>query len=362
MENNKAQTNEIIVVTNYLTDGGAERVLSELISEWIKFDHKVLVIQIKSSSFLDSFVLPKEIEIININELESSRFVRRLYQAFQLVKILRLKKSGTVLSFTNPSILLVGMCSPFIKNKIVFSERNDPDRSPTKKRFRIVRDMVYRRADVCVFQTEDARAHFCKKVQSKGIIIPNPVNDDLPEPYNGERRKTIVAVCRLNQQKNIPMTIHAFNKLIVDYPDYTLEIYGRGELEKDLQDLINRLDLQEKVFLMGFSHQVYEKLRDAAVYVSSSNYEGISNSMLEALGMGVPTVCTDCPCGGARTYIVDGENGLLVPVGNVDALYYAIKKILDDMNFAKKLSINASKIREELPVKKIAEQWTDILI
>ena len=57
-------------------------------------------------------------------------------------------------------------------------------------------------------------------------------------------------------------------------------------------------------------------MNNAMVYVSSSDFEGMSNTMLEAMAMGVPTIATDCPIGGAKTVIKNGENGILTPVGN----------------------------------------------
>ena len=98
-------------------------------------------------------------------------------------------------------------------------------------------------------------------------------------------------------------------------------------------------------------------MNSSAIFVSSSDYEGISNSMLEALGMGVPTICTDCPIGGAREMISDGENGILVPVGDDNTLYLAMKKIIENPDFANKISNNAVRIRDQYPVRKIAEEW-----
>ena len=66
------------------------------------------------------------------------------------------------------------------------------------------------------------------------------------------------------------------------------------------------------------------------MFVSSSDFEGISNSMLEALGMGLPVVVTDCPVGGARMVIKSGENGILVPVGDTQAMYEAMRSVLKD--------------------------------
>ena len=97
------------------------------------------------------------------------------------------------------------------------------------------------------------------------------------------------------------------------------------------------------------------------MYVSSSDYEGISNSMLEAMAIGMPVVCTDCPIGGAKATIKDGENGLLVPIKDADALYMGMKKVIEDKALADKLSHNAAKLRDELSLDKITDRWIELL-
>ena len=97
------------------------------------------------------------------------------------------------------------------------------------------------------------------------------------------------------------------------------------------------------------------------MFVSSSNYEGMSNSMLEAMAMGIPCVCTDCPAGGARAVIKDGKNGLLTPVGDAHALCKAMKRIAKNPDLASKLSQNSVKIRETQSVEKIIEEWMELI-
>ena len=100
---------------------------------------------------------------------------------------------------------------------------------------------------------------------------------------------------------------------------------------------------------------------DATMYVSSSNYEGISNSMLEALGMGIPTIVTDCPVGGARMVINNGLNGVLVPVGDTNAFYLAMKKIIEDKEFARSISKEAVKISKVYPIEIISKEWIEVI-
>ena len=83
--------------------------------------------------------------------------------------------------------------------------------------------------------------------------------------------------------------------------------------------------------------------------------------MLEALGMGLPAVVTDCPVGGARMVIASGENGILVPVGDTQAMYEAMRIVLKDPALAAKLSREAIKVRDKFPLCKIAKRWLEVL-
>lgn len=93
------------------------------------------------------------------------------------------------------------------------------------------------------------------------------------------------------------------------------------------------------------------------MYVLSSDYEGISNSMLEAMALGIPVVATDCPIGGSRMYIKDGVNGFLVPVGDAEALAGAMGRLADEPALGVRFGKEAEKLGEELAVPKIADRF-----
>lgn len=352
---------EIIIMTISMGNDGAERILSELSSKWIEKGHQVSIIQTGANNYGVSYKLPEQVEIINIHATSKIKVIRYYQEIKETISILKKRPNATVLSFIVASIFVCGVASLFVKNKIVVSERNNPKECPAGKLQQKLRDWAFGRADVCVFQTEDALKMFPPKVQKKGIIIPNPINGNLPLPFSGERRKVIIAACRLHSQKNLPMMIEAFNMLHKKHPEYILEIYGQGNEKEKLLKQIQELNLESYIKLPGFASNIHEKMYDATMYVSSSDYEGISNSMLEALGMGVPVVVTDCPVGGARLVVKNEINGLLVPVGNTLAFYKAMEKIIEDADFSKKISNEAAKICDEYPLDKISQKWIEIM-
>ena len=210
-------------------------------------------------------------------------------------------------------------------------------------------------------QTQEALEYFPKNIQKKSVVILNPIKDNLPRRWIGERRKNIVNFCRLEKQKNLPLLIDSFKEFHQKYTDYTLTIYGDGKEKSFIERYIRERELEDCVTIHPAVSDVHEHIKDAIMFVSSSNYEGLSNSMIEAMAIGLPTICTDCPCGGARMVIRDGENGLLVPVNDKDEMIKAMSKIAADDNLREYIALNGSKIRYELSKDKIVGMWEKII-
>ena len=171
----------------------------------------------------------------------------------------------------------------------------------------------------------------------------------------------------MTPQKNIELLINAFEKLHIEYPGYRLEIYGNAQdnEEREYKNKIIRLICERQldccVTVYPPAANVHERVLKSAMFVSSSDYEGLSNSMLEAMAIGLPCICTDCLGGGAREVITDRENGLIVPMNDAEAMCRAMKEYIEDPALAEKCSLNAAAIREELSVEKITRQWLDII-
>lgn len=262
----------------------------------------------------------------------------------------------TAFGFLIRSNISMLMAARGLDVKTVFCERNNPVRPDMPANIMKIRDKIIRRCDAAVFQTQDQRDYYTR-LRCDTAVIPNPLKEGLPTPFVGERRHEIVNFCRLNKQKNIPLLLEAFSLLHKAYPDYTLRIYGRGEEKENLIALAREMRLEDSVFFEDFAPDVHERIRDAAMYVCSSDYEGLSNSMLEALAIGLPCVCTDCDGGGARMMIQDRENGILVLKGDTQALYLGMKEIIENPAFAEALSREAAAVREKLNISAIADRW-----
>ena len=391
---------KVIMFMPAMKGGGAERVASLLMNEFHKNGYETEFV-ITSGSEKDvircdlneetplSFLKKERISVIyRIAGLTASAFCRFFekfkldvpaffaYLSFvsqynseikQIRKILEKNPDATGVAFLQPAIPMLMLASKGLPNRIVISERGNPERLMRHRYGRKFIEKYYTRADAAVFQTPAAMQAYPDCVSEKGRVISNPIKPDLPSAYHNSRNKYITTFCRISAQKNLPLLFEAFNLLHKKHPDYILRIIGDAvneegrAIEKQLHDYIKSNGLSECVIFEPFSSDVHEMIIGDAMYVNSSDYEGISNAMLEAMAIGMPVVCTDCPIGGARATITDGENGLLVPVGDVDSLYNAMKRLIEEDGLSEKLSFEAAKIRHELSLESIARKWMELL-
>lgn len=339
--------------------GGPQRVMVALSEMFIRDGISVKFVTTVSNEV--EYDLDSRIEHIKVPSTSKFKVLKTIQKLFWIRKTLKEDDSDIIISFWHNVNMYLMVASVLLKKKILISERNDPNNEPENFILRKIRDFLYQFADFLVFQTEDAKQYYSKKIQRKSAIIPNPINQNLPERFDGKRKKEIVNYCRLVPQKNLFMLIDAFKLFYNDHNDYKLKIYGRGPLKNELNNYIAKIGLEKVISIEDFQKDIHSKIRDKAMFVSSSNYEGISNSMLEALAIGMPTICTDCPIGGARMNIQSYYNGILVPVGDVEALYKAMKFIAENPEKAEELSINSSKIREKLKIDNIYIKWKKVL-
>ena len=348
---------KIVFISNYFGNGGAANVIKTLAQNFSeKQGYDVTIVAMQDDE--KKYTVPSNVKFICIDNNFKFKPIKKIFRILKLRKILK-KEKCSIISFEYFINMQTILANFGLKNKLVISERNDPARVGHKKRK--ARNFLYKFADSLVCQTPDAKNYFPENIQKISTIIPNPINDNLPEPWNGERKKEIVNYCRLEKQKNLPMLVDAFEIVHEKYPDYTLSIYGDGNEENSLKDYIKVKRLEKYIKIHPAVKNIHEKVLKSKMFVSSSNYEGLSNSMIESMAIGLPTICTDCPCGGAKMMIKHGENGLLVPVGDCKELSNTIIKLIENDKLYEKISNNGKKIREKLDSQKICSEWQNLI-
>ena len=250
----------------------------------------------------------------------------------------------------------------FLPSKTVVSVRGEPTMEYEGKWMQLIAKTVFRFADGVVLQTDRARAFFPKAVRKKSVILSNPLNPQFIDYETAkERENLIVAAGRLDANKNHAMLIHAFAKIADEYPAVKLVIYGEGELRTQLESLVAEKGLSDRITLPGTVEDIAAHIGKARIFTLTSNTEGMPNSVMEAMALGVPVIATDCPCGGPAALIENGVNGLLVPVGDAFALADAFRRIFEDREFELKLRENSCAITQKLAPDKVNRAWEDYL-
>ena len=346
---------KIVIITRNLSGGGAERVIAQLANYFAARGKNCTIITLNDDAVF--YQLDPRVSLLPVGCKSGNKALDKFLRYRQVRKMVLREKPDLVLSLPEEIGVYVLLALLGTKIPVYVSERNNPWVMPDVKSTRMLRDLMYPFAEGLIFQTEMAKSFFPEAIQKKGVVLKNPVDAQrIPLRYGGQREQVIVSAGRLSRQKNMPLLLKAFARFSPNHPEFRLRIFGEGRLREELEALTVSLGIAQKVELPGRSTALLEKMNSAAMFVLPSDYEGMPNVLLEAMCMGMPCISTDCPSGGPRELIRDGENGLLIPVGDETALYEAMEKMADPV-FAKRMGDAAYEIREELTSPEIFVSW-----
>ncbi|WP_294586084.1 glycosyltransferase family 4 protein [uncultured Phocaeicola sp.] len=216
-------------------------------------------------------------------------------------------------------------------------------------------EQIVRRFDKFVVLTNEDRGYWGNLPNIE--VIPNAAMH-VSDAYSDVMNKRVIAVGRLDYQKGFDRLIQAWELVqhTGKFTDWKLDIYGQGEWQEMLQQMIDKAELQNTVCLNRPTKQIGEEYVKSDMLVMSSNYEGFPMVMIEAMACGLPVVSFDYKCG-PKDIIQRGINGLLVPNGDIQALADAMMKVMEDEAYRKMLSLNARKVVDTYSEQAVMAQW-----
>lgn len=242
------------------------------------------------------------------------------------------------------------------RDRVIVSERNNP-RLAYPDTYQKCRE-IYDQADHVIFQTEEVRSMFSETARAHSSVLPNPVS--VTCYAENIRKPRIVNAARLHKNKNQELLIRAFAKFLPGHSGYTLSFYGDGPEEAALKKLAGELGIDDRVIFHGNVPDIHEQIADAGIFVLSSNTEGMPNALLEAMMMGLPCISTNCT--GSKEVILDGVNGLLTEMGNVQALADAMAYMADHPEEADRMRKEAMKTAEAFRKEKVMALWERLVL
>lgn len=328
---------KILFAAQYLTGGGAERVVSVLSSALAERGYEVGVLLFQTSR--EAYPLSDKVTRFQMDpDTYSSKIKRLLF----IRGVLRQMRPDYLIPFVYEPMLYCYVARFGFRTKYIATVRNYPRLYPADPRRRALADWMYTHSDRCMLQTREQAQYISWKSDDDWFVVPNPVDSRFLQAAYSYRQtaKRFAAVGRLTAQKDYPTMLAAFETLAGKYPEAELYIYGTGEEKDSLDRAIRERKLENRIRLCGRTENVTDALLQADAYVLSSRYEGMPNALMEAMAVGLPCISTACPTG-PRDLIEDGESGLLVEVGDVEALASAMEKLLTDFPLRKRLGENA---------------------
>lgn len=186
-------------------------------------------------------------------------------------------------------------------------------------------------------------------------VIPN-ANSFSSQVVSDLNQKQVLAVGRLDYQKGFDDLIRIWSKVSKKFPDWKLNIYGKGALKKEFNDLISSLDLSGSVSICTPTKNIEEVYLNHSILAMSSRYEGLPMVLLEGQVFGLPLVSYACKCG-PKDIIKDGYNGYLIPEGNIQQFSNQLMLLMQSSELRKKMGEHSFSNSKNFTEKRIMEQW-----
>lgn len=344
---------KLTFVTSTLHAGGAERVISLLANSFCQKGYEVEIVCI--NKHLVFYPIDEKVKVwFAEDEVKSPSILKKVLWLRNYIKN---DRPDVVIAFMLEVYCvtlasLIGVSVP-----VISSERIDPHFFGRAKG--LLRWLLLRRTTHLVVQTVRIKDFYSAKLQSRTTIIPNPVTDKVFSLTPTLKQKRIITVGRLAYQKNYPMMFRAFAKVHHDFPDWQLVVYGNGPQKEEIRGVIERLGMEGHIILAGKSDHVVEEMNKSSLFVMSSDYEGMSNALLEAVCVGLPVISTDVS--GAKDLITEGVNGYIVPVGNERALTLALSSMLSSPEKMDEMGRQSKALAPRFREEQIVGQWEGLI-
>lgn len=348
-----------------LGQGGAQKVAAQVMNNCIANGYRVSVIVYRKED--ENVDLSNQVERWYLKEdgypLERNPFIKLVNKLNQIVRFSRIIKSispDIVVLFGPDPLACIGVLFARYKGVLIGCERGDLNsRSPL---YRSILKQSVKRCDCAVFQFEGSIERYKGYLPKKIAVIPNPCFTKTTKTRNQDSlRNSITASGRLVTEKGFDTLIEAFSLIEGRIPNISLEVFGEGPERERLESLIKDFKLENRIRLCGFVPDPTEYIVNSRLYVLSSRSEGLPNSLIEAMVMGVPIVTTDCAPGGARFLTQNGEiGGSIVPIDDPVSLSEAILEALLNPSESEEKGSRGKILAIDFSTEKVMRNWEEV--
>lgn len=347
---------KILFVIATLGTGGAEKILTLLANDLSKKGLNVTILTLSNEKpfyKIDGTVKLKQINITGKANNLKEKFFNPINRIIALKEFFIESETDIIISFMDIVNIYCIVAAKLAKKSIIVSEHTNYHNTDIFIRY--IRRFIYPFSNALIVLTDydKAKYSFVKNVHRihNPLVIHN-MHSDI------KRENLILGVGSLKDIKGFDLLIKAFSK--VDTKDWNLTIVGEGPKRAELEELIVKLDLKDKVTLPGISKDMELFYKKASIFVLSSRMEGFPGVLCEAMGYGCPSIAFDCLTG-PKDIINPDINGVLVEAENVNKLAQEIQSLIYNSETRIKLGRNATAIIDELAINNISKEWLTII-
>lgn len=354
----------IVLCTNKLSDGGAERVISMWAKGFVQQGNTVSVI-LKNSNARIQYELPDGVNVYYLNLKEGSRIKTFIKRIFVFRNLLDKINPDYVITALSPWGLWAYLSSIGRKRVVINTEHNTferPESAPMTRTMYFYKYIVNKLFPFITVLTQADKDYIGRRLKNV-IVLPNPLAFESATSVP-QKAKIVLAVGRVDawHVKGFDVLIKAWNKIAYQYPDWNLQIVGPGKEESFayLRSLVN-IDLIDKsLSFLGLQTDLVPFYQTASILVSSSRYEGLGMVIFEAMSQGCACVASDYH-GRQREIIRNESEGIICNTDDVDSLACALSKMIEDKEYRESVQRQSLQRAKYYTLEHIMSIWNNLL-
>lgn len=360
-------TNHIAVLCSRLDmPGGIERATVNIANLFACKGHKVSLL-ILDESAISFYKLNPLIQILNSNlhfgiTEGGNKFLRKVAfvnDLIQLRKLLKSLQADTVIATEYPFAIAAILCGGKKYSKIISWEHHHFYWLKKNKFWTKLFNYTYPKLDTIVCLNNEEKKYY--DALAPVTVIPNYVENN-KKKYSNLNHQTILSVGWLIPRKGIDLLLSVAKKILTHFPDWTWEIIGEGEMKQTLLDFIQHENLTGKLILKEpLNNDLSDEYCNASFFALTSRFEAFPMVLLEAMSHGLPCISFDCPSGPSEI-IMSEIDGLLVERENIEAMFQAIKTLIEDKEKRIKMGIAAQANIKRFYPDRIYMLWEKLIV
>lgn len=354
----------LMIITGSLGTGGLERITCFIANQFIDKQWNVVVLTLlQKEQENDAFqYLNKKVNVVPFcgkNDPEKQKIKSIKIWKKMIKENIEKYKPDSILCMTFKIGSMVSFFAPKYSNRITIREISDP-KSKVRNRFvNLITEILCKNVKNIIFQTKHEQNCFHRKIRNKGVVIPNPLSITINKYGNFSEKKVFTLSRLLVNQKRQDILIKGFEIFHETHPEYILEIYGRGDDKEAIQSLISKSKCPSSIIIKDPLPNVHNTIINYRCFVMTSDFEGMSNALLECYSLGIPCLSSDWP--GVEDIITNEIDGLLYRRQNYISFASKLTRLADNDELCEHITKTAIANSNRFDQKTIISKYCEVI-